>query len=340
VNQRSSQEATDREQPESAGQRSGGTGNPKVWQKAAIGLVVLAAATAIIVIKSLENRTAEEGRGLAIAAKFPPESVVATIGGEPLTLGELDLEWGGLPEDVKASYAREKDKFMEDLILRKLLVGEAERLKLRDSAEYKEALSEHEDHPGHEKEALIAALIKREAVGKIQISDEELRELFQKREAASPSAQDFEAVKEELRGALQAERQDNAIERYVSELLKRTEVTRNEKWIGAMQALSKGNPLDQALGRGKPIVADFGKGTCTPCKVMKTILDALAKEYEGKAEMLVLDIRKYPMLADRCGVRFIPTQVFYDGGGNEVYRHEGPMTKDAIRSQLAKLGVK
>jgi thioredoxin 1 len=35
----------------------------------------------------------------------------------------------------------------------------------------------------------------------------------------------------------------------------------------------------------------------------------------------------------------IPTQIFFDRAGNEVYRHSGFMDKKAIVAQLAQMGV-
>ncbi|MHC4591392.1 MAG: thioredoxin family protein [Planctomycetota bacterium] len=100
------------------------------------------------------------------------------------------------------------------------------------------------------------------------------------------------------------------------------------------------NPLAQALATGRPVVADFGRGMCIPCKMMKPILDDLKEQYKGRAEVLIIDIGDHPALAERCSIRTIPTQVFFDAGGHEVYRHEGSMPRDDVVSQLASMGVK
>jgi thioredoxin 1 len=43
--------------------------------------------------------------------------------------------------------------------------------------------------------------------------------------------------------------------------------------------------------------------------------------------------------AKQYGIRLIPTQIFYDAEGNEVYRHEGFMDKQAIKAKFAEIGV-
>lgn len=86
-------------------------------------------------------------------------------------------------------------------------------------------------------------------------------------------------------------------------------------------------------------LVDLGKGTCIPCKKMKPILDELKIEYQGKAIVQVIDLRHDRRAASRYGIRLIPTQIFFDADGNEVYRHEGFMDKESIRMKFAEMGV-
>jgi thioredoxin 1 len=88
-----------------------------------------------------------------------------------------------------------------------------------------------------------------------------------------------------------------------------------------------------------PMLVDLGKGTCIPCKKMKPILEELTVEYEGRAIVKVIDLRYESRAARQYGIRLIPTQIFYDAEGNEVYRHEGFMDKLSIKSKFAEMGV-
>jgi thioredoxin 1 len=94
------------------------------------------------------------------------------------------------------------------------------------------------------------------------------------------------------------------------------------------------NPLQAALQTGKPVVADFGKGTCVPCKMMAPILEDLKQEYKGKAEVIFIDIREYPSLTREVGIRVIPTQIFYSSSGKEIKRHTGFMDKSALVQEI------
>jgi thioredoxin 1 len=99
------------------------------------------------------------------------------------------------------------------------------------------------------------------------------------------------------------------------------------------------NPLAKALKSGLPVVVDFGRGTCIPCKMMKPILEELAITYKGKAEILIIDIGQYPDLVLKYEINLIPVQLFFDKSGQDVWRHEGFLEKDKIIEQLKELGV-
>ncbi|NTV58060.1 MAG: thioredoxin family protein, partial [Deltaproteobacteria bacterium] len=70
------------------------------------------------------------------------------------------------------------------------------------------------------------------------------------------------------------------------------------------------------------------------------ILEKLEKDYKGRAAIVFLDVWKDPDQAKRFGIKVIPTQIFYDKQGNEVLRHTGFMSEEAIVAQLKKMGVK
>lgn len=89
-----------------------------------------------------------------------------------------------------------------------------------------------------------------------------------------------------------------------------------------------------------PKVIDLGRGMCIPCKMMKPILDELAKAYAGRATIEIIDIGEHPEQAERFRIRMIPTQIFINVEGKEVFRHEGFMPKEAIEAKLKEMGVK
>ena len=98
-------------------------------------------------------------------------------------------------------------------------------------------------------------------------------------------------------------------------------------------------PLGEALSSGKPTLAEFGWRTCTPCKMMKPILEELAIEYEDKLNVVIVEVYEHMDLAREYQIMAIPTQIFFDSGGKEVTRHMGFWPKEEIIAQLNKMVI-
>jgi thioredoxin 1 len=88
-----------------------------------------------------------------------------------------------------------------------------------------------------------------------------------------------------------------------------------------------------------PRLVDLGADKCIPCKLMAPILDELRKEYAGRFEVIVVEVWKNPDAIERYGIRGIPTQIFYDASGKELFRHVGFLSKQDILAKWKKLGI-
>jgi FKBP-type peptidyl-prolyl cis-trans isomerase 2 len=98
-------------------------------------------------------------------------------------------------------------------------------------------------------------------------------------------------------------------------------------------------PLGQALSSGKPTIAEFGSSTCIPCKQMKPILEKLSTEYEGKLNVVIVEVYEQRELTQQYGIMAIPTQIVYDSSGKEITRHMGLWPREEIIAQLKKMGI-
>ena len=90
---------------------------------------------------------------------------------------------------------------------------------------------------------------------------------------------------------------------------------------------------------GMVTMIDLGAKSCIPCKMMAPILAKLEKKYQGKASIVFIDVWKNKNQAKRFNIRAIPTQIFFDKKGKEIFRHIGFMSEKAIVQQLKKMGV-
>ena len=88
-----------------------------------------------------------------------------------------------------------------------------------------------------------------------------------------------------------------------------------------------------------PRLVDLGAGKCIPCKLMAPILDELRTDYASHFEVQFIDVWENPKAGDEYGIEVIPTQVFYDASGKELYRHTGFFGREEILSKWRELGV-
>lgn len=113
------------------------------------------------------------------------------------------------------------------------------------------------------------------------------------------------------------------------------------------KAFERGSETQVATGKGDrgnrktsvPRLVELGADRCIPCKMMAPILEELRKEYSGKLEVAFIDVWKNRDAARRYGIRRIPTQIFYDASGRELFRHVGFFPKEDILAKWKELGV-
>jgi thioredoxin 1 len=84
---------------------------------------------------------------------------------------------------------------------------------------------------------------------------------------------------------------------------------------------------------------DLGATSCVPCKMMAPIMEKMEKLYAGRAAIVFIDVWENKSQAKRFGIRAIPTQIFFDASGKEVYRHVGFLGEQDIMDKLKSLGV-
>ncbi len=87
-----------------------------------------------------------------------------------------------------------------------------------------------------------------------------------------------------------------------------------------------------------PRMVDYGADKCIPCKMMEPILRDLRSEYAGKVDVIVIDVQKNHQAGRDARIRVIPTQIFYDANGKELFRHKGFYSREEILTKWRELG--
>lgn len=87
-----------------------------------------------------------------------------------------------------------------------------------------------------------------------------------------------------------------------------------------------------------PRLLELGSETCVPCKAMAPIIDELRETFAGQLTVDFIDVKKDEAAADPYKIRLIPTQIFFDAQGSELFRHEGFIARADLLAKWSELG--
>ena len=95
-----------------------------------------------------------------------------------------------------------------------------------------------------------------------------------------------------------------------------------------------------ALASGQPALIEFGAETCSQCKRMKVVLDGVSQRYQGRAQVVQVNVHRDRDVTQQFKVMVIPTLVFFDAKGKEVGRNYGFMDEVKVAQKLHALGAR
>lgn len=72
---------------------------------------------------------------------------------------------------------------------------------------------------------------------------------------------------------------------------------------------------------------------------MVPVLESVREKYKGKLRVSFIDIKEEQEKAQEAKIELIPTQIFYDSEGKEVFRHQGFFSEEEIGKVIEEKGL-
>ncbi len=96
--------------------------------------------------------------------------------------------------------------------------------------------------------------------------------------------------------------------------------------------------VKEKIGNGKPTILAFGMTHCYSCIAMSKVFSQVLEEYP-KFQIYSIDGQKERLVSrDIHKLKEMPTQIFFNDSGEEVFRHTGAYKKAVVDIILKKYG--
>jgi thioredoxin 1 len=267
--------------------------------------------------------------------------VLAAVNGEKIPVEFFQKELGKIDPAARDLVKEDPGKLLDVIVNRTLLLQQAKK----EGVTAPKRGSVTPTAVGQDVEtATIMAYLDNKMATLPPVTPEEIEQIYEAYKDQMGGRKKEEAASL-IKQIIEQQRQGEEAEKLIADLRKSAKIDVNQKELQKLAVVPPGMETQsdadfrKALTGGKPMIVDFGSNSCIPCRQLRPVLQKIRQDYTGKLEVLIIDIRNKQKLASDYQIQVIPTVVFFDPAGKEIFRHQGYMSEEKVKEQLAKMGV-
>ncbi|MFQ4136589.1 thioredoxin [Nodosilinea sp. PGN35] len=84
--------------------------------------------------------------------------------------------------------------------------------------------------------------------------------------------------------------------------------------MSAVTSITQETFQSEVLKSDVPVLVDFWAPWCGPCRMVASVVDEVAQQYDGQLKVVKVNTDEQPGIASHYGIRSIPTLMVFMGG--------------------------
>jgi thioredoxin 1 len=103
--------------------------------------------------------------------------------------------------------------------------------------------------------------------------------------------------------------------------------------MSAIAAITQDTFQAEVLESDVPVLVDFWAPWCGPCRMVASVVEEVAQQYEGQLKVVKVNTDEQSSIASHYGIRSIPTLIVFMGG-QKMEQMVGAIPKSTLANAI------
>jgi thioredoxin 1 len=103
--------------------------------------------------------------------------------------------------------------------------------------------------------------------------------------------------------------------------------------MSAIAAITQDTFQAEVLESDVPVLVDFWAPWCGPCRMVASVVEEVAQQYEGQLKVVKVNTDEQSSIASHYGIRSIPTLMIFMGG-QKMEQMVGAIPKSTLANAI------